>query len=70
MCQGRSAGAHLETGKAPHSDAGVVQQGLHALLAVLHRRLLEKRDVLEEPVDAALDDPGKSLLGLSLLAFL
>src|SRR4051812_22421590 len=64
----RRSGADLEAREPGDGHALLVQQLLHALLAVLDRRLLEQDDVLEEAVDPALDDAGQRALGLALLA--
>ena len=69
VCQARLRPAPTSKRAKPlHGDAGVVEHGLDGLLAVLHRGLLEQHDVLEEAVDAALDDLGQRRLGLALLA--
>src|SRR6185312_7765931 len=60
--------ADLEAGEVLHGDARGVQQGLHGLLGLLDRRLLQQHDVLVEAVDPTLDDARQHLLGLALLA--
>src|SRR3954447_1762048 len=60
----RWSGADLEAGEPLDLDAGSVEHGLHVLLRVGDRRLVEQGDVLEEPVEPALGDLVDRLLGL------
>src|SRR3954467_1891705 len=62
------SGADLEAGEPLHGHTGLVEHGLHGLLALGHRRLLEQDDVLEEAFHPALDDLRQRLLRLALLA--
>src|SRR3954447_5583253 len=63
-----ASGADLEAGEPLDLDTGGVEHGLHVLLGVGDRRLVEQRDVLEEAVEATLGDLLDRLLGLALLA--
>ena len=64
-----SACADLEAGEAGRrSTPASSSRPCTRLLGVLHRRLLEQHDVLEEAVDPTLDDLGQRRLGLALLA--
>ena len=54
------SGADLEAGEPLDGDAGLVEDRLDRLLGVGHRRLLEQDDVLEEAVEATLDDLRRS----------
>src|SRR6187402_3463651 len=60
--------ADLEPDEPGHGDTGLVEQRLHGLLVVGHRRLIEQHDVLKETGHAALDDLGQRLLGLALVS--
>src|SRR3954469_23568437 len=65
---GGRSGADLEPRKPLERDPGLVDHLADRLLVVAHVGLVEQHDVLEEPVDPALDDLGQRLLGLALLA--
>src|SRR4051794_34245392 len=67
MPLGGSSLADLEAGEPPDVDAGLVEDRLDRLLRVLHRRLVEQRDLLEVAVQPTLDDLGQRLLRLALL---
>src|SRR5437899_4357785 len=58
----------LEPGEPGHRETCLVEDRLDGLLRLLHGRLLDQHDVLEEAVDPTLDDPGQRLLRLALLA--
>src|SRR6478609_8226759 len=61
------SGADLDVAEALDGDAGLVGDGLHGLLVVGDAGLLQEDVLLEEAVDATLDDLGQGLLGLALL---
>src|SRR5947209_3486425 len=58
--------ADLEVGELRNGDAGGVEHLLDRLLGLLDRLLLEQDDLLEEAVQATLDDLGQGGLGLAL----
>src|SRR5699024_9193038 len=60
--------ADLEALEGGDGGAGLVQDLLDGLLGVGDGRLLQQDDVLEEAVEAALDDLRQGGLGLALLA--
>src|SRR6476619_5501050 len=62
--------ADLHAREAAHARVRteILHKGADRLLVVLHERLLDERDRLEEAVELALDDLGPRLLGLSLFA--
>src|SRR3954467_1974529 len=64
----KRTGADLEPREAGRVHAGLLEDLLDRLALVLRELLLEEHVVLEERVDAALDDPRQRLLGLALLA--
>src|SRR4051812_42870321 len=60
--------ADFETREALHGHASLVEDRLHGLLRVLHRRLVKQGHLLVVAVQTAVDDPRQRLLGLALLA--
>src|SRR3954454_983685 len=60
--------ADFETRDALHGHASLVEDRLHGLLRVLHRRLVKQGNLLVVAVQTAVDDPRQRLLGLALLA--
>src|SRR5215203_997852 len=62
------SGADAEAGEVLQRHTGLVQDLLDGLLVVLREGLVQQDVLLEEPVDATLDDLREGLLRLALLA--
>src|SRR3954463_10436226 len=60
--------ADFETREALHGHASLVEDRLHGLLRVLHRRLVKQGHLLVVAVQTAVDEPWQPLLGFPLLA--